>query len=263
MKIGFIGCGNMGGALAEAISRCDEVSLFLADRDNSRAEELANRLGASVTNSKKICQECDYVFLAVKPQGLVPLAEEIDGEIRANSPVIVSMLAGVSTERIYKLFGQSVEVIRIMPNTPVKYGKGLVFVSGGEGARADSLETVCYLLGNVGECELIEERLIDAASAVGGSGPAFFYRFIDAVARGGEECGIPYPDALRYASLTAIGASEMLLRSSKDAMTLTDEVCSPGGSTIEGVSILDREGIYDIVVRAIDATYKKAQALGK
>ncbi|MBQ9085040.1 MAG: pyrroline-5-carboxylate reductase [Clostridia bacterium] len=263
LKVGFIGCGNMGGALAEAVGKCDGVSLMLADRDNQRASELADRLGARLADSLQICHECEYVFLAVKPQGITALLGEIGMEVELSRPTLVSMLAGVSTAKLTELIKGKTDVIRIMPNISVKYGKGLVFISGGKGVADKRVEAVAELLQFTGECELIDESLIDAASAIGGSGPAFFYRFIDALARGGENCGLPYSDALRYAALTATGAAEMLLCSGKSAEMLAREVCSPGGSTIEGIQELDGKGLADIVMGAVNATYKRAMALGK
>lgn len=262
MNVGFIGCGNMGGALAMAVAKAGG-NLYLCDRDENKARELSRLTGGQVTDSSSICRECDFVFLGVKPAGLGSLVEQIKESLVEHGPTLVSMLAGVSTEKITSLIGEGVDVIRIMPNTPVLYGEGVVLISPYKNVAQEKTRLLLSLLSMAGKCEIIEEELIDAASAVSGSGPAFFYKFIEAIAEGGVKCGLGYEEALRYATLTAKGAAIMLLSLDKTPQTLIQEVCSPGGSTIEGMSVLEDEGLLDIAGRAVEATYKKAKTLGQ
>ncbi len=262
MKIGFIGCGNMGGALAKAVSKSG-YELLLCDQNEQKALELSSVTGGCVADGGSICRECDYVFLGVKPNGLVALIDEIKVPIKEHRPILVSMLAGVDTGRIGSLVGEGIDIIRIMPNTPVLYGEGLVLISADKTVKEETVNGLKSILKEAGVCEIIEENLMDAASAVSGSGPAFFYRFIEAVALGGVDCGLGYEEALRYATLTAKGAAVMIMSAGKNPEILAKEVCSPGGSTIEGVSVLDSEGLAEITRKAVVSTYKKAQTLGR
>ena len=262
MKVGFIGCGNMGGSLARAVAKTG-AELYLCDRDENKARELSSIIGGRIADSDRICRECEFVFLGVKPVGLGSLVEEIKESCKEHHPILVSMLAGVGIEKIASLIGEGVGIIRIMPNTPVLFGEGLVLISPDKTTRGEKTERLMALLKMAGKCEIIDEGLIDAASAVSGSGPAFFYHFIEAVADGGARCGLGYEEALRYATLTAKGAAVMLMSAGKAPDTLIKEVCSPGGSTIEGISVLKEEGLADIVERAVATTYKKAKTLGR
>ena len=262
MKVGFIGCGNMGGALARAVAKAG-YEIYLADRNEQKAKELSVLTGGKIADSAIICRECDFVFLGVKPNGLDSLIEEIKEVCILYRPTLVSMLAGVSIKRITSLLGEETDVIRIMPNTPVLCGEGLVLISAEKRIGKDKTDQLTEMLKLAGKCEVIDESLIDAASAVSGSGPAFFYQFIESVALGGVKSGLGYEEALRYATLCAKGAAVMLLTEGKTPTTLTKEVCSPGGSTIEGIAVLEKEGLADITGRAVVATYKKAKTLGQ
>ena len=260
IKVGFIGCGNMGGALAAAAAKCKDAEVLLYDKDTERAEALAERLRGKAVSLDKVCG-ARLVFLGVKPNVIPAVADEVRDAIALSGAVIVSMAAGVSTSKLEAAFGD-VPVIRIMPNTPAEVGRGMILYTAntrGSGAIPDFLE----VMAAAGRCDAIEERLIDAASAISGCGPAFVYMFIEALADGGVMSGLPRDKAMLYAAETLIGAAEMVKQTGRHPGQLKDAVCSPGGSTIEGVKALEDGKIRGTISGAVVASYEKTLKLGK
>lgn len=259
MKYGFIGCGNMGGALARALSKSTN-DIMLADFDRTKAEALANEIGAVVTDNKTIARECGRIFLGVKPQVMSDMLYDIKDEFNANA-VLISMAAGLTTDRIKGMTGDF-PVIRIMPNTPVSVGQGVVLCCQ-NGVSQDVLDDFVNDMRFSGKIYSVDELLIDAGCSVSGCGPAFMYTFAAAVAKGGVECGLDNAQAIELAAATMLGAASMLLESGKDPETLTDAVCSKGGSTIEGVKVLRNSDFEKIVTDCVKAAYKRNKELGK
>ncbi|MBR7165811.1 MAG: pyrroline-5-carboxylate reductase [Clostridia bacterium] len=265
MKIGFIGTGNMGGALAAAVAKSDgKPTLLLADFDAKKATALADALGATVADNLTLCKECDMVFLGVKPQVLGNLLKEIAPVVseRGNELTLVSMAAGISLEKIGGMLGCEASLIRIMPNTPVSVGKGVI-VYDTFSVSAEKEAAFCRALTFAGLVEKLDESKIDAASALHGCGPAFVYLFLEALADGGVACGLPRDAALRFAAATAAGASEMVLKTGKHPGELKDAVCSPGGTTIQGVRTLEEMGFRGAAMDAVIAAFDKTLELGK
>lgn len=264
-KIGCIGTGNMGGALARAIGKSGH-SLYLSDFYREKAEALAAEIGANTKacDTNEILAQCDMIFLGVKPQMLPALAEELREGLSARStPVcLVSMAAGVSLARLAELFGKH-SLIRIMPNTPAAVGAGMILACLGDMASDFDRTLLCSVLENAGRLDVIDEKLIDAASAVSGCGPAFVCQFVEAMADGGVRCGLPRDKALIYAIETLKGTAQLLRESGKHPGTVKDEVCSPSGSTIEGVTALEEGGLRGTVIDAITAAYERTLELGK
>ncbi len=264
MKVGFIGCGNMGGALAAAVAKTQAFELFVADYDNEKAAALASRIGATTATNEEIAGKCDYVFLGVKPNVLgavlTPLAPIF---AKNDSSAVVSMAAGVSLAKIESFLNTPHPVIRIMPNTPAAVGEAMITYCK-NGLVSDTMEEgFLAILSNAGALDSIDEKLIDAASAVAGCGPAFVYMFIDALADGAVQCGLPRDKALSYAAKTLRGAAAMVLKTGKHPGLLKDEVCSPGGSTIEGVAALEEGAFRATAIEAVTRAYEKTKALGK
>lgn len=260
MKIGFIGCGNMGGALASAAAKCENADILLYDKDEERAEALASALGARAVSLSEVCC-ARLVFLGVKPNIVSAVAEETRDDLIKSGAVLVSMAAGVSISKLEAAFGE-IPIIRIMPNTPAQVGKGMILYTSntrGSGATRDFLEA----MGAAGRCDAIDERLIDAASAISGCGPAFVYMFIEALADGGVMSGLPRDKAMLYAAETLIGAAEMVKQTGRHPGELKDAVCSPGGSTIEGVKALEDGRMRGTVAGAVVSSYEKTLKLGK
>lgn len=264
MKIGFIGAGNMGGALAAAAAKSGE-ELLLADRDMVRAQALAAELGAAAASNLQVVQESDFLFLGVKPQVLPALLEELRAPLLARStpPVLVSMAAGVSTEQIFTWLSAEMPLIRIMPNTPAAVGEGMILYSPAGGVTDAAVEAFCRFMAGAGRLCALPENWIDGASALSGCGPAFVYMFIEALADGGVECGLSRPLAQELAAQTLLGAAKMVLESGKHPAQLKDAVCSPGGTTIAGVHALEQNGFRGAAMQAVQAAYQKTLELGR
>ena len=257
---GFIGCGNMGGALALAVSASGVKGdkLLLSDASESKVAALAKEINGAVSHNKEIAEKCDYIFLGVKPN----LAENVLREIKSNlneQTVIVSMAAGLTIDAIKKAAG-NIPVIRIMPNTPVKGGKGTILYAT-DGVTEEMKTAFLDSLKDSAELLEIPEKLIDAGSAVSGCGPAFGYMFIEALADGGVKCGLSRADAIKLAASTLRGAAEMVLKTGEHPEKLKDDVCSPGGSTIAGVHALENGGFRSNVINCVEAAYKRTKEL--
>lgn len=259
MKYGFIGCGNMGGALARALSKKTK-DIAVSDFDDGKAQNFAKELGITACDNNTVANNCERIFLGVKPQVMANMLSDIRDILQKKRPVLISMAAGISTEKIKELAGD-LPVIRIMPNTPVGVGKGVILYcsNGADDIVDDFVQDMSY----GGKLCAIDENLIDAGCSVSGCGPAFIYTFADALAKGGMSCGLTYNQSIEFAAATMAGAAEMLLVSGKNPEELTDAVCSKGGSTIEGVNVLKNSEFEQIVIDCVKAAYKRNIELGK
>lgn len=263
-KIGFIGCGNMGGALAKAVSQSGhENDVLLADLNKDMMNALAEKISAHPSDADTVASECDFIFMGVKPQVIADCFAGIKDILtsRKVKPVIVSMAAGVAVSDIKKMSGID-SVIRIMPNMPVSVGAGVVLACA-ENISDVQKDTFEKSMAKVGIFDWLEEKYIDAASALSGCGPAFVYMFAQALADGAVACGLPRDKAILYAAGTLSGSAKMILESDKHPEKLKDEVCSPGGSTIMGVKALEDEGMRGAVISAVIAAYNRTKELGK
>lgn len=258
--LGFIGVGNMGGALARAAAgKISGTSLLLANRSREKAEKLAVELGGTVSDNLSIAASADYIFLGVKPQMLPGVLSDLTDTLRRReSPfVLVSMAAGTSIEKVQQLSGDKWPVIRIMPNTPASIGRGMILYAPGENVSAEQLDTFLKLMSGAGRFTRLEERLIDAGSSVSGCGPAFADLFIEALADGGVACGLPRSAAIELAAQMLLGSAALVLESGRHPGELKDAVCSPGGTTIQGVRALEKSGFRSAVMEAVIAAYEK------
>lgn len=259
MKYGFIGCGNMGGAIAAALSKATK-DILLADP--LKAEELSAQLGCACGSGEEAAA-CQRLFLAVKPQVMGAVLEDLRPVLAEKKPLLITMAAGLEIATIEKFAGIKLPIIRIMPNTPVSVGKGVIQYCCNElvdeAVIADFLQDMRY----AGIVDRIDEKLIDAACSLSGCGPAFVYLFIEALADGAVACGVPRDKALEYAAATAAGAAEMVMATGKHPGVLKDAVCSPGGSTIEGVKALEERGFRGTVMDCVTAAYQRNKELGK
>ncbi len=255
----------MGGALARAVrAALPDGELFLSDRSREKAEALAKELGAEVLDNETAAKRADYLFLGVKPQMLGGLAKEI-GEItraRGSSVTLVSMAAGVPIARINELFGITVPVIRIMPNTPVSVGKGLVLWCANGTVQPGGKQDFRAMLAKAGVLSELPEGLIDAGCALSGCGPAFVCLFLEAMADGAVTCGLPRAQAMEYAAQTLLGTAALLLETGKHPGELKDAVCSPAGSTIAGVRALENGAFRADVMNAVIAAFERTKELG-
>ncbi len=259
-KMGFIGTGNMGSALARAAAKSGE-RMLLANRTPEKAEALAAVLGAKVGTNLQAAAACEYIFLGVKPQMLPALLDELRPALleRTDRFVLVSMAAGVKTGTIRQALGFDCPVVRIMPNLPVASGTGVILLSPGAQVTEDELCELERLLQAAGLLMRMPEAQIDAGSAVSGCGPAYVYLFLDALANGGVACGLRYDQALALAAQTLIGAAGTALTSGKHPGKLQAEVCSPAGTTIAGVRTLEQRGFRAAAMDAVIAAYERTK----
>lgn len=260
IKIGFIGCGNMGSALAAAAAKYKAAEIRLFDKDEDKAKALAERIGGIVCDIDGVCA-CELVFLGVKPNIIPIVADEIAKKVAASGATVISMAAGVSLAKLAVMLGD-LPIIRIMPNTPAEVGYGMILYAANE-KGAGTVPLFLESMAAAGKFDAIDERFIDAASAISGCGPAFVYMFIEALADGGVMSGLPRDKAMLYAAETLIGAAEVVKQTGRHPGALKDAVCSPGGSTIEGVKALEDGKMRGTVSGAVVASYEKTLKLGK
>lgn len=262
---GFIGCGNMGGALANAASKkLGGGELLLANKTHAKAEKLAANIGGEAVTNAVIAKQADYIWLGVKPQMMADMLADIAPILaeRTDRFVLVSMAAGLTIARIREMAGGVYPVIRIMPNTPAAIGQGMILYTS-DGVTEEELAAYLDVMSAAGRFDQLPEHLIDAGSAVSGCGPAFVYPFIEALADGGVLCGLPRAKAQEYAAQTLIGAAMLVLESGQHPGALKDAVCSPGGSTIVGVRKLEEGGFRATAMNAVIAACEKTKDLGK
>lgn len=264
VKFGFIGTGNMGGALARAVRKTvPGHEMLLADSMAAKAQSLAAELNCKAADNKTVAAGAKFIFLGVKPQMMKDLLESIAEVLaeRTDRFVLVAMAAGLKIEDYGKMLGAEYPVIRIMPNTPVSIGEGVVLYDASPDVFMDEITDFSNCMRHAGLLDRLDEGLIDAASAVSGCGPAFVYIFAEALADGAVECGLPRIKALEYAAQTLLGSAKLLLESGKHPGALKDEVCSPGGTTIAGVHSLESKGFRGAVMSAVKAAYDKTKGL--
>lgn len=261
MKYGFLGCGNMGGAIARALSRKTK-DIAVSDR-SGKAKLLAQELGVTYSDNASIAANCDRIFLAVKPHMMKDMLLPLQNTLAQRKPLLITMAAGLEIRQIEDFVGTHLPIIRIMPNTPTSVGKGVIPYCANDLVTE---EMITDWLEDMSECGLLdplEERLMDAASALSGSGPAYLYLMLEAMADGGVACGLPRAKAMDYAAMTMAGAAEIYLSTHQHPGALKDAVCSPGGSTIAGVRILEQRGFRGAAMDCVCAAYAKNKELGK
>ncbi len=261
MKYGFIGCGNMGGAIAKALAK-STTDFAITDR-SGKAIALAAEIPCGYFSSEEIASRCERIFLGVKPHMMKGVLAPLQPILAQEKPLLITMAAGLTTAQIEEFAGCEIPVIRIMPNTPVAIGKGVIQYCRNDLVTDEVLKDFLWDMRFSGILDELEERLIDAGSAISGSGPAYVYLFIEALADGAVACGIPRAKALEYAAATVIGAGEMVLATGQHPGALKDAVCSPGGSTIEGIRALENHGFRAAAMEAVIATWNRNKQLGK
>lgn len=263
--IGFIGVGHMGSALARAvcISQGGAV-LALSDHDLQKAVALSEELACTHWDNQTIATHCRILFLGVKPQMMGDMLAQLTPVLAARTEpcLLVSMAAGLSCARIREMAGVNCPIIRVMPNTPAAVGGGVLLYCGLD-ATPQQLDDFAQMMAPAGLVDALPEPLIDVATALSGCGPAFVYLFLEALADGAVACGLPRDKALAYAAQMVEGSARMVLQSGQHPGILKDAVCSPGGSTIQGVRALERCGLRSAVMEAVAAAYDKTVDLGK
>lgn len=252
----------MGSALVRAVAKkVDSNKICICDHNAYKTDKLKNELGVAVDNAVAMIENCEFLVLGIKPQKLGEVVEEIGEAVRLNPDIkIISMLAAVDTDKLTSYFGDR-EYVRIMPNTPVLLGEGVVLYCT-KNTSAYTEKAFVEAFEKSGKTVKLDERLMDAGMSLSGCGPAFVYMFIDALKKAGEELGLDGNLALELAVQTVKG-SAIMVEELGDPEQLRINVCSPGGTTIEGVNSLQNDGLDGIVNKALTASYNKSKLLSK
>ncbi len=264
MKVGFIGLGNMatammGGMLAKGMVKPNQI--IGSDKSNETVERIAKISGIdATTDNKKVAKEADILFLAVKPNVFSAIIGEIKDEIRENT-LIVSIAAGKTIGFIEGEFGKKIKLIRCMPNTPALVGEGCTGVCTNAQVTADEKEQVIGLLKAFGTASEVPETLMDAVVGISGSSPAYVFLFIEAMADAAVAAGMPRAQAYEMSAQAVLGSAKMVLETGKHPGELKDMVCSPGGTTIDAVKVLEEKGFRSAVISAVEACVEKSKSL--
>lgn len=257
--VAFIGTGNMGSALARAAAKSGAADrLLLSNRTPEKARRLAAEIGGELCDNRRAAAEADLLFFGVKPQMLEAMLDGIRDVLAARTKrlLVVSMVAGKDLQTLDALL-DGLPVVRVMPNIPVAAGCGVTLLTASDKVTAEERAYVKTLLAASGAVEELDEHLLDAATGVTGCGPAYAAMFVEALADGAVACGLPRKDAVAYAARMLMGTAQMLLESGEHPGALKDRVCSPAGSTIQGVRTLEQRGFRAAVMDAVIASWEK------
>ena len=264
--IGFIGSGNMASAMIGGIINAKLVSpnhVICSDPSKTKLDNLQSRYGITTTTDNcEVVTKSDILVLSIKPQFYPEVIQEIKAQVNDNT-IIVVIAAGQKIENIKKLFEKNIKVVRAMPNTPALVGEGMAALSPCPMILPEELDLICNIFNSFGKCEVIAENLMDAVTAVSGSSPAFVFMIIEAMADGAVLEGMPRDKAYTFAAQAVLGSAKMVLETGKHPAQLKDMVCSPGGTTIQGVSVLEESGLRASILKAIQATAKKSKDMSK
>ncbi|MGD6844180.1 pyrroline-5-carboxylate reductase [Bacillus infantis] len=265
-KIGFIGCGKMaqaiiGGMLRSGIARPDDI--VASARTENTLAYVKNTYDIEVTlDNKRAAEQADFLFLAVKPDVHEEVIEEISGSVSEDA-IIITIAAGISLAFLESAFGREIKAIRSMPNTPSLAGEGMSALAASRQVTESERRKAAELFESFGKAEFIEEKLMDSIPAISGSSPAYVYMFIEALADGGVLQGLPRETSYRLAAQAVLGAAKMVLETGKHPGELKDQVCTPGGATIEAVAELEKRGFRSAVISAMQSCTGKSKQLAK
>ncbi len=264
MKIGFIGLGNManamiGGMITKGVAKPEEI-LGCAKTDATR-KAVKEKYGICILeDNAAVAAQADILILAVKPQMFGEVLPQLKESVREDA-IILSIAAGKTMAQIQEAFGGNVKVVRCMPNTPAMVGAGCSGVCRNELVSDEEMEQCMMLLQSFGIAQEVPEKLIDAVGGVSGSSPAFVFMFIEALADGAVKAGMPRSQAYCFAAQAVYGSAKLMLETGKHPAELKDMVCSPGGTTIEGVQKLEEMGLRSAVMSAIEACVEKSKKM--
>lgn len=267
INIGFIGTGKMSSAIIKGLVKSENIinNNIMSTKSNSEnLDILSNELGIKIIlDNKKLCDFADIIFIATKPNQVSSVLEEIKEKIN-NSKLIVSIAAGVSLNTIENILPEKTRVIRVMPNTPALVGEGMSGIVSGKFATLDDIKLVQNILNTIGKTVIVDsESELDIVTAISGSGPAFFYKVINDIARAGEKLGLDYDKALLLSIQTALGSAKMSLNRTISMEELISNVATKGGCTRVGIDCMEERQSNNLFYDVIKKTTEKAHALGK
>ena len=266
MKIGFIGVGNMGGSILRGYLSNKQISpkdIYICDSDEEKVHQLERILGINGCSTiEDLTIKCNTIIVGVKPNGFEQVLPKISS-MYAENKIIVSMAAGINISYIEKFFDHAVKVVRIMPNTAAMVNEAMVAVCRNENVDDTEFEEVLKLFNTIGLAEEISEELIHCVIGVSGSSPAYTYMYIDALAEAAAENGMAKEQAIVFAAQAVLGAAKMILETGIDPVQLRVNVCSPGGTTIEAVNTLKKNGFENSIKEGFQAAVDKSKLMVK
>ena len=264
MKIGFIGCGNMATAMLGGILKKELVEksdLMASAKSEKTLQRIESELGIrAVADNRQVAGEADVLVLAIKPVFMEEVIEEIADAVRPET-IVVTLAPGKTLKWLDSTFGKPTKLVRTMPNTPALVGEGMTALCPNEFVLPEELETVETIFKSFGKTQVVSEPMIDVVVGVSGSSPAYVFMFIEAMADAAVADGMPRAQAYEFAAQSVLGSAKMVLETGKHPGELKDMVCSPGGTTIEAVRVLEEKGMRSAVFEASKACVKKARGL--
>lgn len=264
--IGFLGGGNMGRAIMEGLLKAGVYTaeeIFVYDVTQATLDKLQAELGIQpVHSSREIADKAQTILVSVKPYVVGSLLEEMKTAIRPEQ-IIISIAAGISLEQLAGFLSPENKLVRVMPNTPAMVGEGMSAISANDQLTEAEKDQVLAIFNSFGKACFVTENLMDAVVGISGSGPAYVYLFIEALADGGVLEGMPRQDAYEFAAQTVLGAAKMVLETGRHPGDLKDMVCSPGGTTIEGVKILEERGFRGAVMDTVHGVAEKNREMSE
>lgn len=265
-KIGFIGSGNMGGAMIGGIIKSGLVpqgNIYVSDISEPSLARVKESYGVNVTtDNTEVAKACDIIVLSVKPYLYPAVIEEIK-EVVKEDVLIIVIAAGQSSAAVERLFGRDIKIVKTMPNTPALVGEGMAAIAPAANVSREETEEVAAIFNSFGKSEIVPEHLMDAVTAVSGSSPAYVYMFIEAMADAAVAEGMPRAQAYKFAAQSVLGSARMVLETGKHPGELKDMVCSPGGTTIDAVTKLEETGFRSSVMQAMKACADKSREMAK
>lgn len=262
-KVGFIGLGNMGYAIARGLLKSmDSKEIAFYDLDIEKSKSIASELNINLCNDNlEVAKNSHYIILAVKPQVYDSCIYEIKDIINPDS-IIISIAPGITIDRLKESFGKSIKIVRTMPNTPCLVNEGMSVISfSNDDFTKDEVKDIENIFASCGEIEIIEEKFMDAVVPISGSSPAYVYMMIESLADGGVLLGLPRKLSYKLASQAVLGSAKMVLETGIHPGELKDAVCSPGGTTIAALKSLEKTGFRSSIIEAMDKAYEKTQEL--
>ena len=263
MNIGFIGCGNMAKAMIRGIlEKTDRemVQVMASAKTKASIEKSAKELGILAGSNEETAAFADVLFLAVKPQFYEDVISQIRDHVKKEA-VIVTLAPGKTLEWLSQQFGGTRKIVRTMPNTPAMVGEGMTGVCPGENISEEDLALVMKLCAMFGKAQCVPERLMDVVTGVSGSSPAYVFMMIEAMADGAVADGMPRAQAYEFAAQAVLGSAKLMLETGKHPGELKDMVCSPGGTTIEAVRVLEDKGFRSALIEAEKACVRKSRGM--
>lgn len=263
MKISFIGAGNMGSAIIGGVvdsKLASATDITVSDKCTDKLNELKLKYGVNTTENNSECLDCDVLVLCVKPNVIYDVIDSIKNGL-SDRTVVVSIAAGQSIAKLNAAFDKKAKIVRVMPNTPALVGEGMAAISVGDGVSESDRKAVEDIFSSVGKAYVVPETLMDTVTGVSGSSPAYVFMFIEAMADAAVKGGMGREMAYTFAAQSVLGSAKMVLDTKIHPAQLKDMVTSPGGTTIDAVAVLEKEGMRNAVIKAIEACIDKSKSM--